>query len=72
MERFSTGQRVDVVAENHPLRGRRGTVRNLNVGNRGASVRIDGGVPAELETVVDGESVPGVTVLFPDQCREVR
>lgn len=72
MERFRSGQRVVVVAPGHPLEGRRGTVRRLNVSGPGASVRIDGGIEHDQHLIVDGQEYQDITILQPDQCAEVR
>lgn len=72
MDRFRSGQRIVVVASGHPLEGRRGTVRRLNVGDRGASVAIDGGLPDDDSIIIDGEPCHDRTILQPQQCRELR
>jgi len=73
MDRFRSGQRIVVTSPGHPLEGRRGTVRRLNVAGRGASVAIDGGaLPDDHHLIVDGREYPGITILQPEQCREVR
>lgn len=71
MGRFRAGMRVDVIQTGHPLEGRRGTVRHLNVGDSGAVVEIDGGLPPDECLIMDGIEFPGRTVLMPFMCREV-
>jgi hypothetical protein len=72
MERFRTGQRVQVVSEHHHLCGRKGTVRSLNPEDGGAVVAIDGGLPDEYAIVIRGETFHDRTVLLPQDCQPVR
>jgi hypothetical protein len=71
LERFYPGQRVQVVDETCYLFGRRGTVKSLNVADRGAIVAIQGGLPDTQSLVVEGEGLPDHTVLYPEQCERV-
>lgn len=72
MKHFRTGQRVQVTSPTHHLYGRKGTVRSLNVGDGGAVVAIDGGLPDDQCVILDGQHFHDRTVLLPQDCSPVR
>ncbi len=72
MERFRYGQRILVTDHRHPLFERRGTVVQVRDKDGAARVRIERGLPAGQEIVLEGVAYPDETILYPGHCEPLR
>jgi len=68
VSRLKDGQRVRVVATDHPLVGWSGTVVRLRFGDDGAWVKMDDELPEGCALFPPNDSRARHALLYPDEC----
>jgi len=71
MDHFRYGERVEVADPGHHFYRRRGTVLQVRARDGAARVRIERGIPPEQWLILEGETFPDETLLYPGHCERV-